>query len=773
MSWLKTILLLLILLPFASFAEAAELVAMRAYDHKEFHRLTIIVSQDITFTAEKGDENIVLKLRELSVKPLKELPATEAIKVRSFRQETDASGDYGSLDIAMPAGSTVKQTIKAGPYRVILDIYPPAGYGKKKETAPLMKSALLEQDASKVMAFNDSWRWVYRKKVIDMLRADLYKDGSAEAFRAALGIEANDAKAVAAQAAIVVLRLKSEGREADSRLLDEITRFNSSTQGQPSGLEHSLRTASNPALKGLGYFLLAEHFEKKGFFPEASGYYTLADKAAKDGSLKSLVMFRKARLLFFDHKYSEAKDHFKKALDAGYIDARGWLASTCVIKGELDLAWDNFGALRKSASELDPITALGLADMHLVRGNFKESRYIFASMRARYLKEGLIGTYLILKEGDAHFLEGGRSEAIELYSKTKEKLKGEQWAIASLSLADAYFVMATREEMENAEKIYEAVAGGGFEGSAITHMRLVASRMALGRHQEGYDVIKKFHAAYPTSPLRQGMLRVSSTLFYGWIDSLILKEDHLGAVKLYTETPLSVPFGKKAEVSLKIGKSCKTIGLSSEAAKHLNTAIKIGDGAVAEEAMILLAGIYLDQNDSGSAARLMKAFGTRFPRTKRTADIEQLAARMAFINKDYQRSANLANAGSDPALLALKADSLARTGKSKEATVNFESAARTYGEKGEKDAASGAWFRSADARFASGDYSGAAEAYRKGMDSGAGKKEDRSWALYRLAQCYSRTGMKDKETEALKELKALGGEFSQWSEKIHEEAKSL
>lgn len=772
MSWLKTILLLALLLPFASLAEAAEVVAMRAYDHMEFHRLTLIISQDITFTAEKTDEKVVLKLRELSVKPLKELPATEAIKVRSFRQEKDDSGDYASLEVAMPAGSTVKQTIKSGPYRVILDIYPPAGYGRKKESSPHLKAALMEQDASKVMAFNDSWRWVYRKKVIDTLRADLYGDGAAEAFRAALGIQAHDSKTVAAQAATVAIRLKSEGREADSRLLNEIALFNS-TQGQPSGLEHSLRGASNPAIRGLGFFLLAEHFEKKGFFPEASGYYTLASQAVKDGSLASLILFRKARLLFFDHKYSEAKDHFKKALDSGYLDARGWLASACVIKGEFDLAWDNFRALKKGANELDPVTALGFADMHLVKGNFKEARYIFASLRARYPKEGLVGTYLILREGDAQFLEGGRSEAIGLYLKTKEKLKGEPWAIASLSLADAYFVMATREEMEKAEKMYGAVAAGGFEGSPITHMRLVAARMALGRYREGFDVIKTFNAANSISLLRQDMNRVSSALFYGWIDHLIVKEDHLGAVKLYTETPLSVPFGKKAEVSLKIGKSCKAIGLLSEAAKHLNTAIKIGDGAVAEEAMLLLAGIYLDQSDTGSAERLMKAFGTRFPRTKRTAEVEQIHARMAFRTKDYQKSAGLTNVGSDPSLLAMKADSLARTGKSKEATVSFESAARAYGEKGEKDAASGAWLRSADARFGAGDYIGAAEAYRKGMDSGAGKKEDRSWALYRLAQCYSRAGMKDKETEALKELKALGGEYSQWSEKIYEKAKSL
>jgi tetratricopeptide (TPR) repeat protein len=294
--------------------------------------------------------------------------------------------------------------------------------------------------------------------------------------------------------------------------------------------------------------------------------------------------------------------------------------------------------------------------------------------------------------------------------------------------------------------------------------------MALGRHSQAYDVIKNFHAKYPTSPLRQDMNRVSSALFYSWIDSLIAKEEHLEAVKLYTETPLTVPFGKKAEVSLKIGKSCKELGLLSEAVRHLDIAVKIGDGATAEEAMLLLAGIYLDQNDGNGAGRLMKAFGNRFPRTKRTAEVEMLAARLAFINRDYQKSAGL-SAGSDAALIAMKADSLSRTGKAKEATQNFENAARTYSDAGEKDAASSAWLRSADSRFSSGDYRGAAEAYRKGMDSAG--KDDKSWALYRLARCYSNLGMKDEEAAAQKELKAMGGEFGAWSEKIFEKAKSL
>jgi tetratricopeptide (TPR) repeat protein len=307
-----------------------------------------------------------------------------------------------------------------------------------------------------------------------------------------------------------------------------------------------------------------------------------------------------------------------------------------------------------------------------VKGSFQEARYILASLRARYPKEGLIATYLLLKEGDAFFLEGKTDEAVGLYLQTKEKLKGEQWAIAALSLADAYFVKAAREDLEKAEKIYEAVASGAFEGSDITNMRLVTARMALGRYREAYDGMKRFNASHPTSPVRQDMNRISSALFYEWVDSLISKEDHLGAVKIYTETPLSMPFGKKAEMSLKIGKSCRALGLLSDAAKHFDAAAKLGDGAVAEDAMLQLVATYLDQRDIGSAGRLMKAFGTRFPKTKRTDEAGRLAARMAFMNKDYQKSAALPDAGSDPALLAMKADSLVKTGRPKEALASFE-----------------------------------------------------------------------------------------------------
>ena len=541
-----------------------------------------------------------------------------------------------------------------------------------------------------------------------------------------------------------------------------------------SAIENEFRPISDPVIKGLGYFLLAEHFEKKGFFPEASGYYTLAAKYSRIKEFRSLAEFRKARLLFFDHKYSQAKDGLKSALDAGYSSARVWLANSCIIKGELEYAWQLFSGLSKEAAGLDPISALGLADMHLVRGNYNEARYIYASLKTRHPVDSFVGVYLALKEGDARFLEGKRAEAIELYTKVKEKLRGEPWALASLSLADAYYVMATRDELEKAEKIYKSIAFGSFESSAITNLRLIATQMVLGRFEDAHAVMERFNAMHPTTTLKQDMLRVSSTLFYGWVNSLIQKEDHIGAVKLYKESKMTMPFGKKAEMSLKIGRSFRALGLYSEAVKELDAAVKMGDRETGEEAMILLAWTYLDQFDTNSASRLIKAFGTRFPKSKRTADIERLRLEVAFNNGDYGKSAAVPVGVAEPSLMTMKAASLAKTGNVKEASASFEAAARAYDGKGENKAASSAWISAADAKFTSGDFRGAVEAYRKGLEAAAeSDAETRSWVLYRLARSYSKLGMKDREEEALTELNALGGDFGAWSEKIHEKPKSL
>lgn len=771
MRWFK-ILLIALSLSFVSITEAAEIVAMRAYEHKEFHRLTIIISNDIGLTAVKEDERVILKMRELTTKTLKELPATEAIKVKGLKSEMDGTGAYSALEVAIPAGSKVIQTVKAGPFRVILDVYPPADFGKKKPIDPHMQAVLLQQDPQKVLASNDSWRWVYRKKVVDALRTELYDDAGAKAFRAALGIDAIDSRTVSVEAAKAGIRLKAEGRGNDAALLGHIMAFYAG-KGQPIELENALRVAPDTSVKGLGYFLIAEHFEKRGFFPEASGYYTLAAGAAKGGPLKKLASFRKTRLLLFDHKYSDAKDSLKKSLAEGHDEAREWLASAYMIRGEIDVAWDLLKASKTPTGELDPITRLGVADLLVLKGKFEEARFLFASLRARYPKDGLVGTYLLMREGDAYFLEGKKEEAHNIYSKSKEKLKADPWAVAALSLADAYYVIGTREELEKAETLFESVALGGFEGSVITNMRLIATRMALGKFEKAYNDVKRFHASYPTSPLRQDVNRLSQTLFYGWIDSVVKKGDHFAAVKLYSETPLVIPFGKKAEVSLMIGKSYAALGLQREAVKNLETVIKIGTEPMAEEAMLSLANVYLDQHDSGSAERLMKAFGTRFPKTRRKAETEQIYSRISFMNKDYSRSAAIA-AGGDPALSTLKADSLAKTGKIKEASTTFESAARAYESKGETDAAKGAWLRSADSRFATGDWAGAAEAYRKGLEQAhENDKEDKSWALYRLAKCYGKLGMKDREADALKELRTMGGQYGQWSEKIFQKPKSL
>lgn len=773
MGWLKTILLTALLFSLAPSVQAAEIVAMRAYENKGFHRLTLIITEEVPLKAVKGDDSVIIQMRDISTTTFKDLPRTEVIHVRGLRKDSDDSGQFTALDVGVPRGSKVTQTVKSGPFRVILDVYPPPGFGAIKAVDPYMKAVLLEQDASRVMAFNDSWRWVYRKKVVELLTAELHESLPAEAVSAALGVDASDRAAAESEAARAALSLRAAGRADEAALLDAVMLFYAG-RSDPASLEMALRPAKDSAVKGLGYLLIAGHYEKKGFFPEASGYYTLAEAGTRHRPVRSLALFRKARLLFFQHKYADAKEAFRKSASEGHAGSGLWLASVCVIRGETDAAWQLSGAGKSPPDGTDPITALSLADMNILKGRFNEARFLLASLRSRYEKDSLVWSYLLMREADAYFLEGRKDHAVSLYAGAMEKLRGEPWALMSLALADAHFVTGTREALEKAEKIFDAVARGSHEASIVTNVRLIATRVVLGRFEQGYEDIKRFHASYPTSPLRQDVTRLSDTLFYGWIDALTSSGDHVGAVKLFSETQLSIPFGKRAETSLRIAKSYAAIGLKTEAARNLDIAVKLGHGALAEEAMLLLADTYIDQNDINSAERLMKAFGTRFPRSKKTAEKELISARLAFARGEYERSAAVNAAQGDAGLSAMKAKSLARIGRQDDAAGSFERAAAAYESKGDERAARGAWLRSADARYASGDIRGAIEAYRKGLDKASAEdKEDRSWALYRIARCYSRLGMKDMEAEALSELKAVGGDLSQWTSAIFEEAKGL
>lgn len=752
-------------------AQAAEIVAMRASQQKDFHRLTIIFSEEIPVEFEKKGERLLIRMRELEDRKLSHSPATDYLKVKGLTSSQDPNGRLSTIEVAVSEGSTIKHSSKPGPFRVIIDVYPASSFVLKKEGGrPRQEADLLEPDANMIIAFNDSWRWLYRKRAIDILRQELYGPPLTSPFRVVPGIALNNADSVLKGLQKASADAAGQGHGANAAVLKAIADFYSGriTHTELENIVRDNRSDFSP----LAFFVMGDWFERKGFHPEAAGYFTRV-AGSKDSPLKAEAIFRRGRLFFFDGKFGYAKDWFKRSLDEGHKDAGIWLANTAVIKGEMELAWPMYKEHVRAVEELDPISRLSVADAYLTRGLWQEARYAYGAIRARFPKQEFLETFLMLKGGDALLGEGKLDDAVLLYGRAKEKLKGEEWAMATLSLADALFSSGSAENLLKAEKLYESVASGSFLGSETAHLRLAATRIRLGRFDEAYGVITRFGAKYPVSPVKQDMDRLSAVLFYEWLDSLYRKGDHVAALKLFLETPLSIPFGRKADIYLKLGTASMQTGLKGEAVNMLDSAARMGAPRVAEEAMLLLVRVYLSQNDTGSAERQLRAFRTRFPKSAKKAEVAELEARIAFEKGEHAKVAGYSGA-SDPELMVMKAESVYKTGRAREAAALFEKAAVSLDAKGALRQAARAYTRYADALFDVNDFDRAAKGYRLAVNlMEADDRDERSWALYRMAQCFSKLGREADKKAALKELDETGGELSPWSEKIFKEEARL
>lgn len=759
------ILISILSVPLWSSVEAAEIIAIRASEQDDFHRLTLVFSEKVdTGVSRKGDK-LFVRMRDIRAGVMSNFPSTGFFKVNGLSRGSDPSGVFATLELQVTEGATVRHSTQSGPFRLMVDVYPPDAPEEKdfqEERRTTVEAQFLKPHSSKLVAFNDSWRWVYRNKAVEMLKPELYGDPVSGAFRAVLGLEPGNDRFLD-EAVKAASEHRKKGEHGKAGALNAVIDFAGGKTAPPE-LDMALRSNPDPLYSRLGYFVLGDHFERKGFYPEAAGKFSRAAEG-DDNPVKGEALFRKARIFFFERKYAEAKELFRASLEAGHQGAGVWLANTALIKGEIESAWTLYRENAASAA-LDGISRLSLGDMHLTRGDYAEARRIYREMSAGYPADGFIGVFLSLKEGDTLLAEGRAKEALQLYIGAKGRFTGEVWAMATLSLADAYFLSGEAGPLEEAERLYGAVAAGGFAASEITALKLLSARIRLGKFEEGYAFFKAFNGKYPLSIYRQDMDLLSSVLFYEWLDSLYKKGDHLAVVKLFLDVPLGAPFGKKAETYLKVGKSCMAAGLRNEAVNMLDNAVKLGSGQVTEEAMMALIRVYIEQKDTGSAERMLKAFRAKFPANGRAAEIRELETLIAFEKGEYGKVSR-EKALDRPGAVLMKAESSYRAGLTGQSAPLFESAAKGFKAEGNESEASRSFIKSADALFEAGRFARAAEAYRQAIGHMDEKETaDRSWALYRMAQCYGRLGRADDKASALRELEALGGELAPWSEAI-------
>lgn len=767
---LSTILWLAILV-LPAYAAEVGITEIRTGVHEQFHRFVVELPSRVKYKVDRSGTDVTLTMLKVSTGyPAEKFPSTEYIRVKALKAAKDGAIDAARLELVVAEGVTVKQTNWTEPFRIVFDVYPGS------ETKALVSqtgegaSGVSHEDflkaAQRTVTFNSGWRWVYRKEVMKTLSRETATNEAVieKVFKSELGLGGSGTAELLREAGELITSMESmDAPEGTLEVLRTIREFYAN-ESDPVAFEATLRLNSDSGFTDLGRFLLGDYYERKGFIPEANGYYSKVIRDKTGRLIDSAAFFQRARLFFKAHKYEEAKKQFEKAGASGFPGSDIWMADTLMIKGELQRSWEIFSSV-KDTDALDPVSLMSLGDMYIAKGNYEGAQAVFEKLRHIYVKDQLLTTFFALKSGDALLAEGRKKEAEESYLKIKRMLKGQEWTLAALSVADSLALGNDTKDLEEAANLYARVVDSGYLGSEITHLSLAKTLSRLGRYTEAMAEIEKFSKAYRTSKYKIDLQELTGKVVLGWIDDLYAKGEYAAVVEVGTRYGRYIPFGKKAESYLKLGKSFVASGIYTDAIESLDSASKIGNETVAEDAMMELGRVYLRQRDTASTERLYKAFLVRFPKTRYAEEVKKILLKVAFIVKQYSEVASM-NSYAEPESVYLKARSLAELGKYAPAVRLFEKAASGFKAKGDIKKASAAYIGAADARYSLGYFDVALKSYGTAVAMLDDGDEDKSWARYRMAQCYSKLKREKDLRNAVTELTKSKGVYGRWAEPI-------
>jgi tetratricopeptide (TPR) repeat protein len=417
----------------------------------------------------------------------------------------------------------------------------------------------------------------------------------------------------------------------------------------------------------------------------------------------------------------------------------------------------------------DPVTLLSVADLSLAKGDVARAARLYGALRERFYGDRFLGTFFRTRMGDTLLAEGKTGKARMIYEEEKSGSDGEGWAIASLALAD--LLLGTEEGtagLTGAAEIYAEVSGKELFGSSVAYVELARTLSELEEHEKAITALSGFTARFPTSRLRARADDLKRIIAYRWLMALYDGGDWLGMAKLNTRHAYVIPFGRKAETFLKMGRAYVELGLYPDAAGQLNNAIRLGDDDLAEEAMALLAKVYYEQNDSVAVEKLMSTFVSRFPDSPRTREMKGMLLRVFMKNGEYAKASRGFGMLDDGPSLMLRARASLSSGDPAGARDLFLRASKGFNRKSDRPDLARAYLGAGDAEYAMGDYREAAGYYKKTLallpdEDGP----DRTWALYRITQSYSRLGLDTEKARTLGELAEAGsGEIPGWAETI-------
>ena len=783
--------------------------------HRNFHRLVVVLSERVRFNVKKEPSRVAIQMRniDLSTLPPKK-PSTSLLKVDGTHTVKDKKGRLTDLIVQLKGVSKVKEGIMTKPFRIFIDVYPEGktkkgkGTGRNKgakagntkgldtvgtdstlkrvskrdthknkkglkETVAGVKSGgghgdkkkegfkRIKADPGRVV-FNDGWRWLYRRKINRLIMESIIENDSLsmEVLRRRLGLKGEDRFGLLMEAQSMVVDLKAKGEVEKAQVLETILLFINGEK-EAEGLEEVLRIHPDTGLSSLGFFLLGDYYEKKGFYPEGSGYFGRAIDINDDEFIRASSLFRKARILFATAKFSSAVEWFRKAHKAGFKEAEVWIGNIYLIRGRIRQAWSVYKRVKVD----DPLSLLSLGDINIIKGNYSIARRLFSRLASMYHGDPFVSTFFKVRAGDAYLAEGDVEKAVDTYSKIAKEMKGEGMAMASLALADAYSATENETYLKEAERIYREVADGGYVGSEMALLRLVSIQERLKKYGPAVKNVERFLSMYPSSQFVFKAKVLRSRIAYKWIASLSEQGDHYNTVRVGLLYEQEIAFSKKAITFLGVGKAMAELGLDAGAVRNLNNAIRIGKDRVKEEAMVVLAGVYLQQNDGKSAERLLSHFMGIFPRSRYMDRARRLLMEAYYMNGEYAKVADMELRDRDARYFFVKAESLRRLGRYRESESAYRKAIGMYREagdvKGFVDSSSGL----AEVYFLTERYMDAIKEYRKVFASIDERyRTDKLWILYRLAGAYSKLNMDNRTYSTIEELKKYDPLMGKWAD---------
>ncbi len=808
----------LALMPFKALYASAQdsIVSIRTGVHRDFHRLVIELDNTVGFKVMPEKDGLMIEIAGARIKDRDMmLPKTDLFKVSGITELKNGSVPTTMVHVKYLKPARISgKGIRKEPFRIVLDVS-----DAKKDTKIASKKAVISSNQKKNAQakdakkneivgkaalkniakavsvkdtdgieglrekfsdgslekdvwFYNNWRWLYRKKAVELLKKHMDSAGQMKdlAFKTELGLPGATREDFTRDAGVLVASLKSGREPLKAKALEGIIAFYNERKS-PEELEPLLRSAQDASFVDLGYFLLGLHFDSIGFYPEAQGYYSRIISGRKGGLLNGLALFQKARIYYATGRFFKARDLFEASKNAGYEFAGLWLANTLLARGELDNANLLYGELAPKYNEhLDQITLLSMAEAAELKGMQDEARKIFYSLGSEFAKkDDYLSAYFTVRASDTFIDEGRRDEAVKGYMSIKDRDKKEPWAMASLSIADVFAKDRAVGGTEKAYAVYEAVASGAYIGSEQAYLKTISMSIDSGRFENASASIKAFQRRFPTSAFQHELYALEGRLSYLWIEALYRSGDYYSVVKVGYTHGTNIPFGKKGDVFLEKGKAFTALSLAEEAASNLDSAVRIGREPVAEEAMLMLGRVYLMQKDIDGAERLFQAFKARFPQSAYMDEVKKLLLDAAFAKGDFAGVVRMDAPKEDPDVLLAKADAYMMLKRDKEARDMYKNVVKAINDPQDKRLGR-AYLKIADIDFTGKRYSDAVDSYRLAVKQmGAEKNADKSWALYRIAQGYAMLANEAEPSEkelAIKELGEADNELGGWAAHI-------